>query len=315
MNLYIFRSKFFITYHGSEHEQSMPTEGRFEVHRCVSESLVRTLGVEVCADLSLPRLTRPNGPWFPLTGPVSASVSLNKRDSLSKYHMEAKVIRQEVSKGVTNHELVFSFDTPGSRNDREFTVNMAVNNAEKAVRFDFRSPWKKIDITGNMVDTEELKRLFGQITVDDSQQYSLVSQLEKSAGKYATRYIPLIEMTMPNTAPYKLHGSVIYREGKKADVDISIDNVFEEPATFKGLIRKISKNDQTRLEADMALDIMTFKGKMSGFVDSTNTKDEFKADTELTLKYRTSKGPQSISLTNQFQMQTPRGRNAIVMTG
>ena len=224
----------------------MPSKETFEVHKCYSESLVKAFGVELCTDLSVPRLTRPGGPWFPLTGPVTAAVTLNKRDSLSKYHMEARVIREEVGKGITNHQLVFNLNTPGSRYDREFTANFALNNAEKAIRIDLRSPWKKFDLTGNLVNNAEMKRVAGQIIVDDAEQFSFVSQLETSEGKYATRFVPLIEVAIPRTAPYKLSGTVIYREGKKADVDITIDNVFENPATFKGLIRKISKNYQTR---------------------------------------------------------------------
>lgn len=308
----VYRSKFFITYRGQEKEQSMPSEGRFEVQRCVGRSMIKAFGVEMCAELSLPKLTTPDGPWFPLTGPVTAALTLNKRDSFTKYHMEARLVNDRAS---STNEMIFSFNTPGSRFDREFTANFALNKADKAVRVDLRSPWKKIGMTGSMVNNDDLKRLTGQVTIDDAAQYSVTTELQISDGKYATRYTPNIELSIPGKAPYKLSGSVTYREGKKADVDITIDNVFEESATFKGLIRKIEKNDQTRVESDIEVRLMSFKGQMSGYVDSTYTKDEIKADTQLTVKYRTDNGPQSIALKNQFQMQTASARKAIVMTG
>ena len=41
-----------------------------------------------------------------------------------------------------------SFSTPGSRYDREFTVDCTLNKGQKALLLKLKTPWKKADITG-----------------------------------------------------------------------------------------------------------------------------------------------------------------------
>ena len=41
-----------------------------------------------------------------------------------------------------------SFDTPGSRIDRELTIDMNWNRAHEAMLLNLRSPWKKVELRG-----------------------------------------------------------------------------------------------------------------------------------------------------------------------
>lgn len=293
----------------------MPSEDTTEVHRCFSESLVRAFGVELCADLSVPSLTKTNGPWFPLNGPVTAALSLHKKDSFTKYHMEARVVKDVISPGVVKHEVVFAFDTPGSVYDREFLVNFMMNGQENNLKLDLRTPWKKLGLTGNMVNSENLKQVQGQISVDDIIQYSLLAEVQVNQGRYAMRFTPKVELVVPGRAPMKMSGSATYREDKKLDVDISIENVLKDPAVFKGLIRKIREDRKIRIESDLEVRVNSFKGQMSGFLDHLQTKDEIKTDTELILRYRTDSGPQFFSVGNQFHYENPKGRKALLLAG
>ena len=90
-------SKFYVTYRDQDREQNMITEGRIEKSACVGGPMVKALGVEMCGKISLPTLTKSNVPWFPFTGPSSASVVLNKRDTFTKYIFEAKLTKEKVS--------------------------------------------------------------------------------------------------------------------------------------------------------------------------------------------------------------------------
>ena len=75
----------------------MITDGRVERSACVGGPLVNALGVELCGQVSLPRLTKSGAPWYPFTGPSTASIVLNKRDSFTKYHFEAKMLKEKVN--------------------------------------------------------------------------------------------------------------------------------------------------------------------------------------------------------------------------
>ena len=48
-------------------------------------------GVELCGSVSFPNATgTAAAPWFPLTGPATAALTLHSRDSHSKYKLAAK---------------------------------------------------------------------------------------------------------------------------------------------------------------------------------------------------------------------------------
>ncbi len=52
--------------------------------------------------------------------------------------------------------------------------------------------------------------------------------------KLNTRYTPLLELSMPGQQPRRLTGSVVYRPGKKVDIDVSAVNIFEDTVTVTG---------------------------------------------------------------------------------
>ena len=80
----------------SAREQPMLTDGRYERTQCTSEMMSRVTGMQLCGQLSLPKVTAEGAPWIPLTGPGSASITLQKTDTFSKYHFEAKMTNDRV---------------------------------------------------------------------------------------------------------------------------------------------------------------------------------------------------------------------------
>ncbi|KAH3731003.1 hypothetical protein DPMN_057007 [Dreissena polymorpha] len=69
----------------------MITDNKQTKAYCSPDKLSKVLGLELCAEVSYPNATsKLNAPYFPLTGPVSAGVYVNKRDTHTYYEMSAK---------------------------------------------------------------------------------------------------------------------------------------------------------------------------------------------------------------------------------
>ena len=79
-----------------------------------------------------------------------------------------------------------------------------------------------------------MKRLTTQATIDDKQKYTMTAELETVSNKFNTKYNPRMEMTMPGRNPIKFGGSILYRDGKRADIDLSLENLSQKPMTVKG---------------------------------------------------------------------------------
>ena len=70
--------------------------------------------------------------------------------------------------------------------------------------------------------------------IDDRKEYSFTSEVAIQSTKLNTRYTPLVEVSIPGKRPYRLTGNVLYRPGKKVDVDLSVVNVFSDTVTVTG---------------------------------------------------------------------------------
>ncbi len=73
--------------------------------------------------------------------------------------------------------------------------------------------------------------------LDDKNEYSFTTELAIQKTKINTRYTPLVELSLPGEQPKRLTGNVLYRPGKKVDVDISVVNFFNDPVTVTGQLR------------------------------------------------------------------------------
>jgi hypothetical protein len=70
----------------------MITENRQTYNACTGNKLAKITGIELCSELSYPNASLvENAPYFPLTGPIKAGLSLYKRDKEMKgYKIEAR---------------------------------------------------------------------------------------------------------------------------------------------------------------------------------------------------------------------------------
>ena len=74
----------------------MITKGRTEIAKCTGPTLAQISGLELCGELSLPTLVDIKSPIFPLTGPTTIKLTLNKRDVHTSYIFEAGIEVQKV---------------------------------------------------------------------------------------------------------------------------------------------------------------------------------------------------------------------------
>jgi hypothetical protein len=89
-----YRTAFFTVQRESDREQKMITANRQTKKVCSGDNLSKITGMELCAELQYPNASlKADAPYFPMTGPVSAGISLHKRDSHASYNLEYKFVK------------------------------------------------------------------------------------------------------------------------------------------------------------------------------------------------------------------------------
>lgn len=87
-----FRSEFFTIHRETERRQNMITQDRREHVICTGDKLAKMSGLELCGEVSFTNASLiENAPYFPMTGPINAGITLYKRDtSMTGYKIEAR---------------------------------------------------------------------------------------------------------------------------------------------------------------------------------------------------------------------------------
>ena len=77
-----------------EKEQRMIVADRYERSACTGDRVLKATGLVMCVGVSGPNAThREYAPNFPLTGPMTVSVSMAKDDLPNGFRLEAKTIK------------------------------------------------------------------------------------------------------------------------------------------------------------------------------------------------------------------------------
>lgn len=86
------RTSFFSVHRDEIREQKMITDNRQTKKVCTGDRLAQLSGLEMCGEISYPNASlKADAPYFPLTGPLAAGITLYKRDSHKSYIMEYKL--------------------------------------------------------------------------------------------------------------------------------------------------------------------------------------------------------------------------------
>lgn len=77
----------------------MITENRQEHTACTGDKMAKLTGLEICGEVTFPNASLvENAPYFPMTGPVKAAITLYKRDKTMKgFKLEARSIHVSIS--------------------------------------------------------------------------------------------------------------------------------------------------------------------------------------------------------------------------
>jgi len=71
-----------------------------------------------------------------------------------------------------------SFNTPGSRVDRELTSQLQLDRRRRRMQLDIKTPWKKVNVRGSLVNNVALKKAMLTATLDEITEYSIGAELQ-----------------------------------------------------------------------------------------------------------------------------------------
>lgn len=302
-------SKFYMLQHGVEHVPAMlATADQIELSKCAKSAI---LGVEACAEIAFPRpFANSAAAWFPFSGPALAKFYIDKIDTHRGFHVEAKYVqdkgRRDGKMMILADMAKISLDMPGSRADRELTAEVTVNHAEPGVKLTLRSPWKKLDVAGALVNTDQLKKVDMKAIIDQHATYALTASAQIEARKYGKQITPHLEVIIPNKRPITLDGTVFYRGTKKVQIDLNLQNALVDPISVKGELEHIDEKKYQKVSGKVEVDSALLEGACNGYVTLAK-KADLSFSSRLNTEYTYRSGPkQQIVLTNKVRYRATK---------
>ncbi|XP_074643894.1 uncharacterized protein LOC141900764 [Tubulanus polymorphus] len=267
-------TKFFTLHRQAEREQKMLSANPVVKEKCTGAGLSKVLGVELCGHVQYPgQALTTETPFYPLTGPSKLSIGLQKTDAHTSYQFEAKMLTQKIRKNhhtKYNHVARLAFDTPGSSVNRKFDIDFELNRAERKIHFNMITPWKKAGLNGEIVNNPDEKRAALRFTIDDEQVYSVLTGVTIQRGSGFSKYTPNVEIRIPGRKTITVMGGLEHQEGRKLDIDLSMNNVLRDPVLFRGSIQKESRQNRERYNTDLELRSRILNAKLGGYVEKKN---------------------------------------------
>lgn len=280
MEIFSAESHLYITYRDQTREQKASVADTWQWSRCTSRPMTDATGLELCAEASLP--------WgrdvkFPQIGAAIARVYLNKRDTYRGAHFETSYIP---SNGVDTVRV--SFNTPGSRVDREMTANFRLDRPQKQVHLDVKTPWKKATVDGSLVNRPEVKQATLKAMIDDTNEYSFNAEIGiEKRGTTEFKFSPKLEIAIPNRQPILFNGTLNYTKGRKAEMKLALKNAFRDPITADGSMTVVEKPTSTKYDVSMQIGSPIFKGTLTGYtLNSRDHGNSWASRAELKYSYR-----------------------------
>ncbi|WAR23164.1 APLP-like protein [Mya arenaria] len=116
MDIISVKSEFYTMHRESERLQKMITSNRQSHSACSGPNLVKVAGLEICAEMSFPNASLvETAPYFPITGPMNAGITLYKRDiKMTGYKLEARSTHKTVYKKKIVYKPQISIRTPST---------------------------------------------------------------------------------------------------------------------------------------------------------------------------------------------------------
>ena len=287
-------SRFYIAHRGQDREQTSPTQKDHK--RCTSPQLSEKVGLELCGEISYP--SQGSVMINPLAGPSAVKIYLNKKDTFTKASLEASIIRNQ-GNGVDTAR--FSFNTPGSRVDRELIADFKLDRNNKDFSLTLKSPWKRAVITGLLQSEPALKKAVLKAIVDESTEYSVNAEVRAEHRNNAVKYVPNIKVVWPGRQPITMEGALNYIKGRRVQGNMVVKNALREPITIDGSIQMVNRTKQTKYDVNVQFSSPILRGSVIGY--ATNIADRTQTwSSRLDVNYQYQNGPkQRIVLNNKIR--------------
>jgi hypothetical protein len=191
-------------------------------------------------------------------------------------------------------------DTPGSRINRKWLIELTLDQNGKRLSLDLNTPWKVASFNGKLTNTAKLKQFLVTTTLDGKDAYLFSAEMGIDKKSYISQYTPKVEIRIPGSERILFSGDIKHRPGKKSIFSMTIRNAFEEPVKASGSIITVNEPNQMRYETELDFSSYLVNGKMMAFVD--NTKDKANSvSSKLDLEYTMRNQPaQKIEFEHNF---------------
>lgn len=302
-------SRFYVTHRGQDREQKSPNQ--VEHKKCTSTEVAERIGLELCGEVSYPT-SQGQVIISPMSGPSAVKIYLSKKDTFTSANIEASVIRNQAS-GVDTAR--FSFNTPGSRVDRELVADFRLDSNNKDFSLNLKSPWKRAVITGMLQSDPSLKKAVLKAIMDETTEYSVTAEVRSEQRSNAVKYVPNIVVVWPGRQPMTLEGQVTYMKGRRAQGSLSVKNVLREPITIDGSLQMVNRSKQIKYDVSLQFSSPMLRGSVIGY--AANIADRTQTwSSRLDVNYQYQNGPkQRIVLNNKIRDTSSANLNSYSADG
>ncbi|XP_052255844.1 uncharacterized protein LOC127861416 isoform X2 [Dreissena polymorpha] len=246
MDIISINSEFYTIHHDAERAQKMVTDNRQRLISCSGSKLAQITGLEICSELEYPNASLTDAaPYFPFTGPVTAAVTLFKRDlKMTGYKLEAKNLHTD-----SENTLRFEFSTPNSKIDRSIGVDLSLNKQKGTVDASLQSPWKKGFFKGSVINSRSEKTISGKMNWDESLLFDISGSLKSESTANGILYTPAVSINVAKLTSVSVKGSVEYAPWKLLNTSLSVTGLTTSPIFIKSAFS--NKQDMSVAQASL----------------------------------------------------------------
>ena len=134
-------------------------------------------------------------PAFPLSGPGSFAIVLEKTEPTMKGYLISATLKQE---GPKSSSFVMTLDTPGSKTNRKVSVKGTLTSAPTlALKVDTKAPWGSLAVEGELVDRDDAKSVQLKVITQDKREFYGKWQMNIARADRKYTYTTSVEAGWP----------------------------------------------------------------------------------------------------------------------
>ncbi|CAL1530281.1 unnamed protein product [Lymnaea stagnalis] len=192
MDILTVQSEFFVVHNNVEKKQKMLQERKMKAMSCSPEQVFKVTGYQFCGAVSYVNAsTNENAPYFPFTGPMLVSVTVEKKDAPKGFKLDGKKVQNEnASTGMV------SVDTPSSSVIRAISIGYYLDKPGQSLELELVSPWKNILLKGSYPQNSK-SREFNALATVDGKDYKFIAKIDRDIQKGKTVWTPTLEFSQP----------------------------------------------------------------------------------------------------------------------